>query len=518
MTQIIIAALLALALGVLSGIFIAARHWKRRHAILRKSMDDILESARKEGETLKKEKILEARDALFREKEKFEASSQKKKTDLIHQEQDLRTRENQVAKQTDALKVRENDLRNRQKSLSEKENRLQSRVKEVDAILRRENETLEKIAGMTEEEARKKLYDNLLTDVKREGASMFNEIREHAKLHAYQDAQRIVVSALERTGVGLARESTITTVELPSDDIKGRIIGRDGRNIRAFENCTGVEVLVDDTPQKVSLSSYRPYRREIARLALEKLIADGRIHPARIEEIVEKVREEINEFALEQGNQAILDLGIHGLHEELVKLLGRLHFHNVLGQNALKHSLEVAIIADLLAAELNMDTRVIKRAALLHDIGLAVSGAVDVSHAEIGADIARKYQESDVVVHAIREHQNRENTDDIVSQLIYMANQLSMARPGVRSEELGKYVKRLDQLEELCRSMPGVSEAYAIQAGREVRIIVDPGEVADDQVAQLSDHIAERIKSELRYPGQIKITVIREFRVIEFAK
>ncbi len=516
LTIIIAVVAAAAAFGV--GWWLATSVSRSRYQILTKSTDEILAEAREEGEILKKEKALEAKDEWYRQKEKYEAQAHKKKSDLIKQEQQLKEAETAVIARRDSLKTREHELDLRKKNLAQKESTIENKLAEIEKLIKRENETLERIAGLTEAEARQKLFDNLKEEVEKESATTFNEIKEHAKLHAYQESRRILVSSIQRTAVELARETTVTEVNLPSDDIKGRIIGRDGRNIRAFENVTGVEVIVDDTPLKVTLSAFDPYRREIARLTLEKLLADGRIHPARIEEVVEKVREEMSEYAMELGNQAVVDLGIHGVHSEIVQLIGKLHFRNVLGQNALKHSLEVANLAGLLASELDLDARLLKRAGLLHDVGLAVRGAMEQDHAEVGADIARKYKEPEAVVSAIRTHDNRENDNDISGQLIYIADQISQSRPGVRSEDLGRYVQRLSSIEAIACEMPGVEKAFAIQAGREVRVIVQHGEVPDEKLQSLADEIAERIQRELRYPGQIKITVIREFRAIDMAK
>ncbi len=500
------------------GWWIATNINRSRYQMLKKSTDDILAEAREEGEILKKEKALEAKDEWYRQKEKYEITAQKKKADLIKQEQKLKEDETAVITRNDSLKTREHELKLREENLSTKETNVKQKKLEIDRLIEQENATLERIAGLSEEEARKKLFANLQADVQKKSAADFNEIKEHAKLHAFQESRRILVSSIQRTAVELARETTVTVVDLPSDDIKGRIIGRDGRNIRSFENVTGVEVIVDDTPLKVTLSAYDPYRREIARQTLDKLLADGRIHPARIEEVVEKVREEMSEYALELGNQAVVDTGIHGMHSEIIRLVGKLHFRNVLGHNALKHSLEVANLAGLMATELDMDARLLKRAGLLHDLGLAVRGAVEQDHAEIGADIARKYSEPEAVVDAIRNHDNRENKTDLAGQLLYIADQISQSRPGVRSDDLGRYVQRLSTIEDIALSMPGVEKAFAIQAGREVRVIVQYSEVPDEKLQTLADDIAARIENELRYPGQIKITVVREFRSINMAK
>lgn len=511
-------AVVSASVTFLIGWLLAKSASRSKYSILTKSTEEILSEAREEGEILKKEKALEAKDEWYRQKEKYETTAQKKKADLIKQEQKLKEEETAVTARHDSLKTRENDFNLREKAMAVKEKTIEEKMTEVELLIKRENETLEHIAGLSEGEARQKLFDNLIDDVQKKSAATFNEIKEHAKLHAFQESRRILVSSIQRTAVELARETTVTVVDLPSDDIKGRIIGRDGRNIRAFENVTGVEVIVDDTPLKVTLSAFDPYRREIARQTLEKLLADGRIHPARIEEVVEKVREDMSEYALELGNQAVVDTGIHGVHTEIIRLVGMLRFRNVLGHNAMKHSLEVANLAGLLAAELDMDARLLKRAGLLHDIGLAVRGAVEQDHADIGADIARKYKEPEAVVNAIRYHDNRENTTDLAGQILYIADQISQSRPGVRSEDLGRYVKRLSSIEEIALARPGVEKAFAIQAGREVRVIVQYSEVPDDQMQTLADDIANRIETELRYPGQIKVIVIREFRSIDVAK
>ncbi|RKY81065.1 ribonuclease Y, partial [candidate division KSB1 bacterium] len=416
------------------------------------------------------------------------------------------------------LNKREAELKSVEQSIKDRSVNLARKQEELDKIIEKQNMRLEKISGMSNEEALKELKENLLSKAKQEAAQQVKEIKDQARLTANKEAKEVIISAIQRTAADHSVETTVSVVHLPNDEMKGRIIGREGRNIRSFETATGIDVIVDDTPEAVILSGFDPYRREIAKRALEKLIADGRIHPGRIEEVVEKAKSELEEHLVELGEQAMLQTGVHGLHPELVRLLGKLNYRTSYGQNVLQHNIEVAHLAGLMAVELGLDAVVAKRAGLLHDIGKAIDLDVEGTHFELGADLAKKYGEGLIVQNDIASHHGEVDMISPISALVQAADAISGSRPGARRETLEGYIKRLEKLEGIAESFQGVQKTYAIQAGREIRVLVQPDKMTDALADQLASDIAEKIQSEMEYPGQIKVTVIREYRAVDYAK
>ncbi len=483
-----------------------------------KMAEKIIEEAKKEAENTKREAELEARDKMYKAKLEFEKQTEKKKKELQMADRKLADREANVERKSDLLARREKDLQKRERDLALKERTVKAKDERYKQLLEEENAKLERIAGMTSEQAKQRLMANLEAQARYEAAQTIKEIKDKARESAEKEAKEIITSAIQRCVTDHVVESTVSVVSLPNEEMKGRIIGREGRNIRAFEIATGVEVIIDDTPEAVSLSGFDPVRREIARLALETLVADGRIHPARIEEIVGKTEKQVEDLIVRTGEETLLELGIPDVHPEVAKLLGRLKYRTSYGQNVLQHSKEVAHIAGLMASELDLDSSMAKRAGLLHDLGKAVDQSHEGTHAKIGAELAKKYGESEVVINSILAHHEDVEAKSPVSILVAAADAVSGARPGARRETLEAYIKRLEKLEEIANSFRGVDTAYAIQAGREIRIIVHPEEMTDVQSAELASMIARRIEAELKYPGQIKVTVIREMRTVEYAK
>ena len=461
----------------------------------------IINEAIRGGESKKKEMLLEAKDEIHKSRTEYEKEVKERRNELSKQERRLQQKEESLDKKMDAYERKEEDLAKKQAAITATQN-------EVNLIKKSQMEVLEKISGLTQEEAKKYLLDSVESEVRHETAMKIKEVETQLKEEAEQTAREIIATAIQRCAADHAAETTVSVVSLPNDEMKGRIIGREGRNIRTLETITGVDLIIDDTPEAITVSSFDPVRREIARLALEKLIADGRIHPTRIEDMVEKARKEVDRTIKEEGERACYETGVHNLHPELIKILGRQKYRTSYGQNVLNHSIEVAHIAGLLASELGVDVALAKRAGLLHDLGKAVDHEMEGSHVQLGVELARKYKESAAVVHAIEAHHGDVEPQTIIACLVQAADAISAARPGARRENVENYIRRLQKLEELTGSYPGVEKAYAIQAGREVRIMVKPEEVSEDYMILLARDIARKLEAELEYPGQIKVNVI----------
>ena len=472
---------------------------------------EIIDEALKVAETKKREALLEAKEESLKTKNELDKETKERRAELQRYERRVLSKEENVEKKADALEKREAGLLSREESLGK-------RSAEVDLLYEKGIQELEKISGLTSEQAKEYLLKSVEADVKHDTAKMIKELENKAKEEADKKAKDYIVTAIQRCAADHVAETTVSVVQLPNDEMKGRIIGREGRNIRTLETLTGVELIIDDTPEAVVLSGFDPIRREVARIALERLIVDGRIHPARIEEMVEKAQKEVETMMREEGEAATLEVGIHGIHPELVRLLGKMKFRTSYGQNALKHSIEVAHLAGLLAAEMGLDVRLAKRAGLLHDIGKSVDHEMEGSHIQLGVDLCRKYKESATVINAVESHHGDVEPQSLIACIVQAADTISAARPGARRETLETYTNRLKQLEDITNSFKGVDKSFAIQAGREVRIMVVPEQINDDGMVLLARDISKRIEDELEYPGQIKVNVIRESRVIDYAK
>ena len=472
---------------------------------------EIIDEALKVAETKKREALLEAKEESLKTKNELDKETKERRAELQRYERRVLSKEENVEKKADALEKREAGLLSREESLGK-------RSAEVDLLYEKGIQELEKISGLTSEQAKEYLLKSVEEDVKHDTAKMIKEMENKAKEEADKKAKDYIVTAIQRCAADHVAETTVSVVQLPNDEMKGRIIGREGRNIRTLETLTGVELIIDDTPEAVVLSGFDPIRREVARIALERLIVDGRIHPARIEEMVEKAQKEVETMMREEGEAATLEVGIHGIHPELVRLLGKMKFRTSYGQNALKHSIEVAHLAGLLAAEMGLDVRLAKRAGLLHDIGKSVDHEMEGSHIQLGVDLCRKYKESATVINAVESHHGDVEPQSLIACIVQAADTISAARPGARRETLETYTNRLKQLEDITNSFKGVDKSFAIQAGREVRIMVVPEQINDDGMVLLARDISKRIEDELEYPGQIKVNVIRESRVIDYAK
>ena len=478
----------------------------------------IVEEAVQKAESKRRESQLEAKDLLLKMRAEFEKESKERKQELFSMEKRLIQREENIDRKVDLIEKKERSLTDRGRSFDAKEKELGEKAKEMQRLVFEEKEKLQKISGMSRDEARRILLKRMEDEIQKESAQIIRKVQEETKEKADKEARKIVGLAIQKCAVDHTVETTVSVVNLPSDDLKGRIIGREGRNIRALEIATGIDVIIDDTPEAVILSGFDMMRREIARISLERLIEDGRIHPGRIEEVVEKVKKEMEITIKEEGERTLFDLGLHGIHPEIVRLLGRLKYRTSYGQNVLQHSKEVAYLMSTIAGELRLDEALAKRIGVLHDIGKAVSHEVEGPHAKIGSDLAKKYNESETIIHAIEAHHNDIEPKTLLAVLVQAADAISATRPGARRETLESYVKRLEKLEGIADSFTGVEKAYAIQAGREIRIIVYPDKIDDAQATVIAREIKKKIEEGLDYPGQIKVTVIRETRAIEYAK
>ena len=472
---------------------------------------EIIDDALKKAETTKKEALLEVKEESIKTKNELEKETKERRAELQRYEKRVLAKEEAVDKRSEVVEHREMNL-------AAKEEQIKEREAKADELNRQRVQELERISGLTSEQAKEYLLKTVEDDVKHDSARMIKELENQAKEEAGKKAKEYVVNAIQRCAADHVAETTISVVQLPSDEMKGRIIGREGRNIRTLETLTGVELIIDDTPEAVVLSGFDPIRREVARIALEKLIVDGRIHPARIEEMVEKAQKEVESMIREEGEAAALEVGVHGIHPELIRLLGRMKFRTSYGQNALKHSIEVAQLAGLLAGEIGLDVRVAKRAGLLYDIGKSIDHDVEGSHIQIGVDLCRKYKESAVVINAVEAHHGDVEPQSLIACAVQAADTISAARPGARRETLETYTNRLKQLEDIANQFKGVDKSFAIQAGREIRVMVVPEQISDDDMVLLAREISKQIEFELEYPGQIKVNVIRESRVTDYAK
>ncbi|RPJ49418.1 MAG: ribonuclease Y [Candidatus Latescibacterota bacterium] len=517
--------LASIGVGVLIGAVLFAVAWfiqwrlgRGRLGSAQNIATRIIDEAKKEAETRKKEAILEAKEEWYRAKEKFEQETASRRKEMEKLDKRFAEKEASLNRRVELLEKKETESKRREVVIAKREEELGRAEEEVKALVEKENRQLERIAGLSTAEAKHLLMQNLEEEARHEASGTLRQIREEAKRTAEKEAKKIITQAIQRCAADHAVENTVSVVTLPNDEMKGRIIGREGRNIRSFETATGVDVIIDDTPGAVVLSGFDPIRREVARLSLERLISDGRIHPGRIEELVVKVQKELDERIVEIGEQTVLEIGIVGLHEDLVKLLGRLHFRTSYGQNVLQHAKEVAWLCGLMASELRLDPQIAKRAGILHDIGKALTHETEGIHSLIGGDVAERCGEPPQVVNAIRAHHDDVEAISLYAPLVQAADAISGARPGARGETLETYVRRLEKLETLATSFKGVDKCFAIQAGREIRIMVESEKVSDEEAASLSSSIARKVEKELEYPGQIKVVVIRETRAVEFAR
>ncbi len=507
----VLGAVIALIVGVLAGYFYRKKIAEKKIATAENEAKRILEDAEKQAEALKKEKLLEATEENQKQRSELEKETKERRNELNKWEQRLQSKDDNLDRKQQSVEAKEENLKKDRAALEAKE-------KTIDQLVDDQKKELERISGLTQAEARDMILDSLEKDLTHESAVKIKEFEAAYKEESEKRAKQLLSLAIQKSATDFVAETTVSVVDLPNDEMKGRIIGREGRNIRALEAATGIDLIIDDTPEAIILSGFDPYRREIARLSIEKLVVDGRIHPARIEEMVEKSTKEMETKIKDLGEQAVFETGIHGINPELVKLIGRLNYRTSYGQNIYKHSLEVAFIAGALASELGADVRVAKRAGLLHDIGKAIDHEVEGPHIQIGADLAKKYKESNAIIHCILAHHGDVEAKTIEAVLVQVADAISAARPGARRESVDAYIKRLQQLEEIANSFPGVEKSFAIQAGREVRIVVKPEKVSDDEMLILARNVASKIESDLDYPGQIKVNVIRENRAVEYAK
>ena len=507
----IIVGILALAIGLLVGYILRKNIAEKTIGSAETKARNLVLDAENKAETIKKEMTLEAKEEIHRMRSEAERDVRERRGELQRQEKRLNQKEDYIDKKVENIERKE-------ESITNKENNLIEKGKELDKVIEREMAELEKISGYSVEEAKEILLANTEKEIRHEASVMIKDIEAKAKDEADKKAKEIITGAIQRCAADHVAESTVSVVPLPNDEMKGRIIGREGRNIRAIETLTGIDLIIDDTPEAVILSGFDPVRREVARITLSKLIVDGRIHPARIEETVEKAQKEVNAIIKDAGEQATFEVGIHNLHPELVKMLGRLKYRTSYGQNVLKHSIEVAHLAGLMAGELGLDTRLAKRAGLLHDIGKAVDHEKEGTHVDLGMELLKKYKESQAVIDGMAAHHGDYEPKTMEAVLVAAADALSAARPGARRETLETYIQRLEKLEDIANTTPGVDKSFAIQAGREIRVIAKPDEVNDEEIVFLAREISKKIESELEYPGQIKVNVLRETRATDYAK
>ncbi|MBE7004357.1 MAG: ribonuclease Y [Ruminococcaceae bacterium] len=506
--------LVLLALGVLLGIWIRKQAEKKAELTIADAEQKALQienDAHKRAESKSKEMLLEAKEEIMRVRNEAEKENKERRADLQKQERRLQQKEENIDRKTETLEKKE-------EALNQKHAAIDKETEEIKIIKRSQTEMLERISGFTAEDAKKYLIEQVESEVTHETALKIKELEQRAKDEADARAREIVATAIQRCAADHAAEITVSVVPLPNDEMKGRIIGREGRNIRTIETMTGVDLIIDDTPEAITVSCFEPVRREIARIALEKLIADGRIHPTHIEEMVAKARREVDAVIKSEGERAVLETGVRGVNPELVKMLGRLHYRTSYGQNVLQHSIEVSHLAGMIAAELGADVTAAKRAGLLHDIGKSVDHEMEGTHVSLGVEFMRKYHEKDEIIHAVQAHHNDVEPTTVLDFIVQAADAISAGRPGARRENLENYIKRLEQLEEITGSFPGVEKSYAIQAGREVRVMIKPEVVSEDEMVILAHDIAKRIEDEMEYPGQIKVNVIREVKAVEYAK
>ncbi len=509
--ELIAIAVVGILLGLVIGINYRKRVAEAKIGVAEDKAVKIVEDAKKEAEAKKKEILLEAKEESIKSKNELEREVRERRNELSRTERRLVQKEESLDRKADSYERKE-------EVLNGKIEELEKQKADVQALHDKQLEELERISGLTREEAKNYLLNTIENDVRHEAAIMVREIEAKAKMDADKKSREIVANAIQRCAVDHVAETTVSVVQLPNDEMKGRIIGREGRNIRALETLTGIDLIIDDTPEAVILSGFDPIRREVARIALEKLIVDGRVHPSRIEEMVEKARKEVEVIIREEGEAATFETGVNGLHPELVRLLGKLKYRTSYGQNVLKHSIEVSHLAGIMAAELGVDVNTAKRAGLLHDIGKSIDHEVEGSHVSIGVNLLKKHRESDIIINAVEAHHGDVDPQSIVAVLVQAADAISAARPGARRETLESYIKRLEKLEEIGDNFKGVEKSFAIQAGRELRIIVIPEEVSDDNLTLLARDVAKKIEDELEYPGQIKVSLIRETRATEYAK